>query len=304
MRILLFGGTGFIGQHAAKRWEEEGHEVIVLSRRHTNAPHGKVVLYEIDEMEQLFNSIKDEYAIINLAGESLNSGRWTVERKKRILDSRTILTGAIAQALDKAENKPKVWINASAIGYYGYSETGIFDEKSESGKGFLAETCLKWELATAPAIRHTRVVRLRLGIVLGDDGGALQKMIMPYQFYVGGKVGNGYQWVSWIHIDDVVGIISLCLIDETIKGPVNATNPTPVTMDDFGKAIGFAYRKPHWLPLPGFILKLIFGEMSDLLLQGQRVIPERMKQAGYNFRFRNLVIALKQIKYAQNSLKK
>ena len=303
MQILLFGGTGFVGQHAAKRWTEEGHEVLIPSRRRTSAPFGKVILYEIDELNELFTSIKGEYAIVNLAGESINSGRWSKKRKQTILDSRTVLTGAIAQVLESLSNKPIVWINASAIGYYGYSDEKIFDETSVRGDGYLAEVCELWERATAPAIRHTRVVRVRIGLVLGGGGGALPRMTLPYKLYVGGKVGKGSQWVSWVHIDDLVGIMTKCLTDPAIQGPVNATSPAPLTMNDFGKAIAEVYRRPHWLPVPGFALKLLFGEMSEIILQGQRVLPNRMKQLGYEFKFKNAFIALKQIRYVERNTK-
>lgn len=303
MQILLFGGTGFVGQHAAKRWLEEGHDVLIASRRKTSAPFGKVMIYEVDELEELFNKIQGDYAIVNLAGESINSGRWSAKRKREIQDSRTILTGAIAQVIPSLAVKPKVWVNASAIGYYGYSDEKIFDETSVRGSGFLAEVCELWERATAPAMKQTRVVRVRIGLVLGSGGGALPKMVLPYKIYVGGKVGSGDQWISWVHIDDLVGIMSKCLSDESIVGPVNATSPSPLTMNDFGKAIASVYRRPHWLPVPSFALKWLLGEMSEIILKGQRVLPERMKQVGYEFKFRNAYIALKQIRYTERNTK-
>lgn len=292
MKVLIFGGSGFVGQQLAKRLLRSDYHVLIPSRNQQQLPYGEVLPYSIEQIGAVLAACKENYAIINLAGESINSGRWTPQRKQLILESRIRLTNAITEAIAKTPQKPNVLINASAVGFYGYSETQTFDEASGAGDGFLAEVTKEWEKAAFQATPFTRVVTARFGVVLGREGGALPRMVLPYRFLAGGRVGSGQQWVSWIHIDDVVGLLAHCLQDETVSGAVNVTAPHPVTMDHFGRIIGSVLNRPHWIPAPSFALQLLLGEMSEIVLQGQKVIPQVARDHGYSFEFPTVEKAL------------
>lgn len=295
MQVLIFGGSGFVGQHLARRLHEAGYEVLVPSRSSRPLEYGQVFPYETDQVGKLFATLKDRYAIINLAGESINSGRWTKKRKESILQSRINLTRALSQSIASIDRKPSVFINASAIGYYGYSQDRVFTETDESGDGFLAEVTRQWEKAASQASPYTRVVTARLGVVLGRNGGALPRMVLPYYFFIGGRVGDGRQWLSWVHIDDVTGILEHCLRDENVNGPVNVTASHPVTMDQFGRTVALVLHRPHWLPVPSAALQLMLGEMSEIVLQGQHVLPQVMTSHGYRFTYSSVEAALRQL---------
>lgn len=293
--IIIFGGSGFVGQHLAKYLEDRGYQVWIASRKEQEVSYGQNLVYAPEQVLSLFENRQHEYAVINLAGQSINSGRWTAKRKRQILHSRVNLTQHIVEAINKVNRKPQSLINASAIGFYGYSDEESFTEDNKEGEGFLAEVTQQWEAAANQAISDTRVVLARLGVVLGKDGGALPRMKMPYSLYIGGKVGTGNQWLSWVHIEDVCGILHYCLEQNTISGPVNVTSPTPERMNAFGQAIGHVMNKPHWIPVPSFMLKIMLGEMSEIILQGHRVLPEKILNKGYLFKYPTLPLAMKDL---------
>lgn len=235
---------------------------------------------------------RQSYAIVNLAGESINSGRWTAARKQQILNSRLRTTAAIVDAIHAVTNKPWVLINASAVGYYPYSDGPAYTEDADCGRGFLSQVTQQWEMAALQASDVTRVVTARLGMVIGREGGALPRMVLPYRLFGGGRMGSGEQWVSWVHAEDVADILRFCLETEQVTGPVNVVSPTPVRMNEFGRTIAKATNRPHWLPVPAFALKAGLGEMSEIVLQGQRVTPAKLTQLGYTFRYAELEPAL------------
>jgi uncharacterized protein len=295
MKVILFGGTGFIGRHVSRHLHESGYEVWIASRKDQHVDYGRCFSYRPSEIADVLAGIKSPYAIVNLAGESIQSGRWTDARKKKILHSRVDLTQAIVSATMKVSMKPRVFVNASAVGFYGSSRTATFTEEAEAGKGFLATVTREWENAAKRASDVTRVVLARLGVVLGRDGGAFPRMIAPYHFFLGGRVGDGSQWISWIHIDDVVCVLERCITDERIAGPVNLTAPQPVRMDEFGRTIAKIMRRPHWLPVPESFLRLLLGEMSEIVLEGQKVLPEKLRTLGYSFQHDSLEKAVRHL---------
>lgn len=308
MRIVIAGGTGFIGSPLAEVYAEEGHDVRVLSRgladgeaRHepgTGMPGITRVGWKADGSSGAWASVVDGAdAVINLAGESLASVRWTPQRKAVLRDSRILSTRSIVAAITTVATPPKVLINSSAIGYYGNSGAEPKTEDSKPGVGFLASLAEDWETEAKKAERAgTRVVLLRTGIVLEKSGGALPEMMRPFRFFVGGPLGSGRQYMSWIHRLDVIEMIRWIVETPGVSGPVNATAPHPVTNREFARTLGHALRRPSLLPAPGFALKAIVGEMAGpLLLEGQRVIPVRAQQHGYHFRYPEIDIAMRGI---------
>lgn len=287
MKIVIAGGTGFVGTALTKRLLEQGHEVIILTRKESQTGGNPTYLQWLSEGST--PTIQDIDVMINLAGESLSSGRWTHERKERILSSRIEATEAALALMKK--NPPKTFINASAIGYYGTSLTETFtEENKKAGTDFLATTVKRWEEISLQA--NTRTVLCRFGIILDKSEGALPRMALSYKFFAGGTVGSGKQWMSWIHIQDVVKAILFIIEHEEIAGPVNFTAPNPVSMKELGQAIGKAMKRPHWMPAPTFALRIALGEMSLLVLEGQRVLPEKLQQAGFQFLFEKVDEAL------------
>lgn len=287
MRIAIAGGTGFVGKKLTDNLLEQDHEVIILTRAAVKTSHHSSLHY-VEWLGANSNpeiELQDVDAIINLAGESLNSGRWTETRKSRIIDSRLTATKEILRIISTMPKKPNVLLNASAIGIYGTSENETFtDESARLGNDFLANTVSAWEQeAFGAAELGVRTCSLRLGVVLGDDGGALTRMVLPYKFFIGGTIGSGKQWLSWIHIDDVIKGVDFLLHHETLSGPINFTAPNPMQMKEFGKTIGKVLYRPHWLPVPGFALQLLLGEMSILVLKGQKVHPKKLIEHGFTF---------------------
>jgi uncharacterized protein (TIGR01777 family) len=287
MKVAIAGGSGFIGTHLIRDWQKKKYEITVISRNSEYArgkfPFARCVTW--GEISKYPEMLEGQDALMNMAGESINSGRWTAERKQRILSSRIETTRQVATAVEKLTNKPRVVINGSAIGIYGPSDTAYFDEESQTeASDFLAQVSRQWE-AEADRILTPRLIKIRTGVVLGTDGGAFPKMALPYRLFAGGKVGSGKQWLSWIHIDDYVRLIQFCIENETLHGPINATAPHPVTNDEFGRSLARQMHRPHWLPVPGVAMKLILGEMADLLLTGQHVTPKRVLAAGFTFQY-------------------
>ncbi len=293
MEVLIFGGSGFIGQHLAEGLEQTGHRCWIATRGPREVRHGTCIRYDTPHLDNLLKRFTgSDYAVVNLLGESLAKRRWTPDQKNRILNSRVEFTQALAASIRQIPERPLVLLNASAIGYYGNSETAVFTESSPPGEGFLAQVAQSWEGAAAVAMSATRVVFLRLGVVLGMDGGALPTMITPYRWFAGGNLGTGRQWVSWIHIQDVVNLALLSLCNSSLQGPMNAVSPHPVLMAEFGRTLARAMNQPHWLPIPAVVVRLLLGEMSSMILEGQHVLPEQAENSGYSFAYAHLSEAL------------
>ncbi|WP_080848311.1 TIGR01777 family oxidoreductase [Cytobacillus gottheilii] len=299
MKIALAGGTGFVGSYLTEALKKNGHKILILTRNSQNkTPKDQVTYVQwLNDGDTPENHLEGIDAFINLAGESVNSGRWTEERKRRIIESRTQSADEVNRILHNLMEPPKVVIQASAIGYYGTSDSKFFTEEvSASGSDFLAETVYKWEQSAREGkLPDSRLVFTRFGIILSKAGGALPKMALPYQLFAGGKLGKGVQWMSWIHIEDVVKAFLFCLENKNIEGPVNFTAPNPVQMSEFGKTLGAVLHKPHWLPLPAFAMKMMLGEMSMLMLEGQHVTPKKLLSSGYSFSYPHLKNALEDI---------
>ncbi len=296
MRIVVAGGSGFVGEPLVRRLIARGDDVVVLSRDPSKVRAGRGVRWDGQSAGPWTEEIHAAGAVINLAGENIAEGRWTEERKRRLVASRLDATNAIVTALKSAPPGKRTLINASAIGYYGSDRDEELDETSSKGRGFLADLVEKWESAANAAQPAARVVLLRFGVVLAADGGALPKMLMPFRFGAGGPVGNGTQWMSWVDRDDLLGAIQWALDHENVRGVYNVTAPAPVRNRDFAKIAGRVLHRPSILPVPAFALRLVFGEMADdILLGGQRVMPRRMQSEGFRFAHADLESDLRKI---------
>jgi hypothetical protein len=229
-------------------------------------------------------------AVVNLSGADMAGGRWTAARKRLLRDSRLQSTSSLVTAVRAARTKPRVFVQGSAVGVYGASLDDLtLDEASPPGTDFLASMAADWEATARPVGDTCRLVFIRTGIVLSRKGGALKKMLLPFQLFAGGPVASGRQYLSWIHLDDWVGLVTWALEDEAVRGPVNASAPNPVTSAEFARALGRALHRPAWAPVPGFVLTLVFGEMAhDMLMLGQRVLPRRAMELGYRFRYERI----------------
>lgn len=298
LKIAIVGGTGLVGKALTKKLLKAGHELVILTRETKQKEQIKNVTYVkwLSESSQPEKMLSGVNAVINLAGESINN-RWTTKMKQKIKQSRIHATEEIMRIIEQLEQKPDVYIQASAIGYYGTSETATFTESSEQiGTDFLAQVVSAWEQAGKRIAEFgIRTVYLRFGLILERDDGALPRIVLPYKLFAGGTLGSGNQWVSWIHIEDVCQLIAWILTNEQIDGVVNVTAPEPIRMNELGKAISNVLHRPHWFPVPAFLLKAVLGEMSLLILQGQRVLPEKLLQHGYQFRYKTIQPALHNI---------
>jgi uncharacterized protein (TIGR01777 family) len=295
MKIIVFGGSGFIGKHLTSYLIGRGIEVVLVSRSMRISQDSLVRYVTWSELQDHTDSLEGADAFINLSGETINQ-YWTPKAKTRILESRINSTKNVAHFVQKLINKPKIVINSSAVGIYGMSEKDVYDEScNSSNNDFLARIVYEWERAADTIEPYTRLVKLRLGVVLGTDGGALPKMLLPYKLFVGGRIGSGKQWLSWINIEDLVQLIEFCIINEKVKGPMNATAPTPVTNDEFGRAIASIMEKPHFFPVPPLILRVMLGEMSQLVLNGQKVLPQKAIESGFAFTYPTIDLALKDL---------
>jgi uncharacterized protein (TIGR01777 family) len=292
MRILVTGSNGLIGRGLLAFLSQNGHVVVTLSRSKTRAA-GRHILWDPDSGTIDKNDLEDFEAVVHLAGESI-VGRWTPGKKARILESRAKGTRLLCETLTQLRGRPRVLVSASAIGYYGDRGDQMLDEQSSAGSLFLSEVAKAWEGATEPAARSgIRVVNMRIGFVLSRNGGGLGAMLLPFKLGIGGRVGSGRQYLSWIAIDDLVGAISHSILADSLRGPVNAVAPNPVTNREFTKTLGSLLRRPTVFPLPAFAARLMMGEMADeLLLASARVTPSRLLASGYKFQFPELKEAL------------
>jgi uncharacterized protein (TIGR01777 family) len=304
MKIAISGATGFVGSRLVERLHTEGHRILVLTRNPTFAqkvfpspafPNLEIIAYTPTVSGTWQDAIAGCNGVVNLAGEPIAEGRWTPERKQEILNTRKLGTQKIVEAIAKANPRPSILVNTSAIGYYGTSETASFNEDSASGNDFLSQVCREWEQeATKVKDTSVRLVILRFGIVLGN-GGALGKMITPFKLFAGGPIGSGQQWFSWIHLDDIVGLIIQSLTKSTMEGVYNATAPQPVRMNDLSTTMGNVMNRPSWLPVPGFAIEAILGDGAKVVLEGQKVLPKRTLESGFEYQYPNLQSALTHI---------
>ncbi len=304
MKIAITGATGFVGSRLVEKAEAEGHQVIALLRNPAKLrqvfpeerfPNVIGVAYTPKEPGPWQAAIAGCGGVVNLAGEPLFGARWTPERKQEILASRQRGTREIVSAIAKADPQPAVLVNASAVGYYGTSETTTFDEASPAGTDFLAQVCQAWEAeAQKVKVTGTRLVILRFGIILAM-GGAIAQMITPFKLFAGGPIGTGRQWFSWVHREDVVNLIFYALTHPEVEGVLNATAPNPVQMAQFCQSLADVLDRPSWLPVPGFALELLLGDAAKVVLEGQKVLPKQSQACGFVYQYPTLNPALEQI---------
>jgi uncharacterized protein len=284
MKIIVAGGTGFIGEPLVRHLVARGDEVVVLSRNPSKVSAGRGVQWDGKSSGAWSREVGDADAIVNLAGESIADGRWTAARKAQLLNSRIDATKALIEALSDAPERSRAMVNASAIGFYGDRGEQVLDETSTRGQGFLADLVVHWETAARRAEGLARLSILRFGIVLAAEGGALGKMILPFKLGAGGPIGNGQQWMSWIDREDVLRLIAWALDTQSARGVYNATAPEPVRNREFARELGRALHRPAIIPTPPFALRLALGEMADeLLIAGQRVLPSHAEAEGFRF---------------------
>jgi uncharacterized protein (TIGR01777 family) len=290
LKILISGSTGFIGTKLVSCLQSSGHEVTRLVRHSGDAG----LLWNPYKNEVDISRLEGYDAFVHLSGESIN-GRWTKSKKKKIMDSRVVSTRFLAECISKLKNPPKSFISASAIGYYGNRGDEELTESSSGGTGFLAEVCKAWEEGTKPIEeKGIRVVNIRTGLVLSPEGGALKQLLFPFKMGVGGVIGSGKQWWSWITLNDLLSIYQYSIENNEVKGVVNAAAPNSVTNKIFVKTLGKVLNRPTIFPLPSFIVKLVFGEMGvELLLSGQHVIPAKLSESGFKFEQTELESALR-----------
>lgn len=290
MKVIVTGATGFIGRALTRALLDRGDEVVVLSRnaekaRQALGPQVTSLVWDAKTPGEWMRAFNGAGAVVNLAGESVAAGRWTAARKERIYASRIDATRAVVEAIQEANPRPAVLVNASAVGYYGARGNEDLTESSAPGTDFLAQVVEGWEAAAAAAQDlGVRVVMIRTGIVLGPGGGALPQLALPFRLFVGGTMGEKGQWVPWIDLEDEVGLILFAIDNPEIHGPINAAAPTPVTMDVLSRQIGAALHRPSWLPFIGKGLTLALGEAGESVTASQRVLPEKALDAGYHFR--------------------
>ncbi|HZI79251.1 MAG TPA: TIGR01777 family oxidoreductase [Vicinamibacterales bacterium] len=295
MKVVVTGGTGFLGARLVNVLRDDGHEVAVLTRRAPRAT-GEVQWSPGPTAGRWATAFEGAGAVVNLAGEPIAEGRWTAARKQSILSSRLEGTRGVVAALRAAGPPGAVLLSGSAVGYYGTHRDEPLDESSLPGSDFLATVCREWEAEALEASAHARVVLLRTGFVVARDGGALPRLALPFHFFAGGPLGSGRQVMSWIHRDDWVAMVRWALASTGVRGPLNLTAPAPVTNREMAAAVGRALHRPSFMPAPGFALRLALGEMADaLILNGQRVLPKLAVAGGFRFRYSTLDEALAEI---------
>lgn len=296
MRILITGSSGLIGSALIPYLLANDNTITRLVRSKIGRVEEEAIYWNPDKGEIDADRLEGYDALLHLAGETI-LGRWTKGKKERIEKSRVVGGKLISESLSNLRRRPKVLIAASAIGYYGERGAEVLTEESSPGKGFMAEVCVKWENSFSVAKEaQIRVVNLRIGIVLSTNGGALSKMLTPFKMGVGGRVGNGDQFWSWISIDDVLGVVNHCLLTETLSGPINLVAPNPVTNREFTEVLGGVLSRPTVLPLPSFLARGLFGEMADeAMLSSVRAYPSKLLNSGYKFRYPELTGALRHL---------
>ena len=325
-RVIVTGATGLIGKAVCKQLNAKGYSVVVFSRDPRKARRAvpgaaEYVAWQPAESGPWAGAIDGAYGVIHLAGASLFGKRWTAQYKREIIASREIGTRGLVNAMTQAPTKLQVFISSSAVGYYGPSGDQKLDESAPPGSDFLAQVCQVWEreakkaeeLGIRTVIVRTGVVigasegRLpfpidlrgaslaRPGIILKTEEGAFPLLMMPFRLFAGGPILPGTQWFTWVHLDDLVGMIMLALENEHVRGPINGTAPEPQTNRDFAKTLGLVMGRPAWLPVPGFAMKLLLGEMADMITTGQRVIPKKAQDLGYQFKYPTSAQAIRQI---------
>ena len=303
MRTVITGGTGLIGRELVRRLASDGHQVVILSRNPQNyrkmfGENVQLIQWDGRSMGDWVRHIEAADAVVNLAGESISGvnflpDRWSVDKKKRIRESRISTGRALVEAIEKVEIKPRVLIQASAVGYYGSTGDALITESSPPGDDFLASVTKEWEASTAPveALGVRRVV-VRIGLVLSTEDGALPRLLLPSRLFAGGWFGSGDQWWPWIHIVDVVSAIQVLIENSAAHGVVNVTAPNPVTNKEFSKALGRVMNRPSLVPVPAFALRTALGEVASTVLGGQRAIPQRLQEMDFVFQYTDIDVAL------------
>ncbi|XP_022952964.1 epimerase family protein SDR39U1 homolog, chloroplastic-like isoform X2 [Cucurbita moschata] len=300
LTVSITGATGFIGRRLVQRLHTDNHNIRVLTRSKSKAelifPAREFPGIVIAEEPGWKDCIQGSDGVVNLAGLPIST-RWSPEIKKEIKQSRIRVTSKVVSLINDAPDvaRPTVLVSATAVGYYGTSETAIFDERSPSGNDYLAEVCREWEATALGANKNVRVALIRIGVVLGKEGGALAKMIPLFNLFAGGPLGSGRQWFSWIHLDDIVNLIYEALTNPSYNGVINGTAPNPVKLAELCERLGAAMGRPSWLPVPDFALKAVLGEGASVVLEGQRVVPTRAKELGFTFKYPTVKEALKAI---------
>lgn len=299
MRILMTGATGLIGQKLSRELRAEGHETVILTRRpeRVNKEPGVIVHGWNPAGEtppaEAWEGVE---AVVHLAGEPVAAGRWTEEQKIRIRDSRVTGTRYLVDGMKRLTVPPRVFVSASAVGYYGDRGNEPLIENSDPGTGFLSRICLEWEReAEKAASSQTRVCLIRIGVVLSREGGAIEKMLLPFKLGLGGQLGDGKQWFPWIHLDDIVGLIRHAIFNQQVSGPLNGAAPGIVTNAEFTRQFAASLNRPVFLPVPAFALRLLLGEMAMVVLSSQKVVPRAALETGYNFKYPELEDALRSL---------
>ena len=299
MKIVLTGATGMIGSLLTERLSKSHHSLVLLSRKppsEISVANKQWLVWQPGASGEWERAIDGADAVINLAGEPIAGKRWTPKQKEILRSSRIDGTKALVDAIAKAQVKPKLMISASAVGYYGPHGDEALNEDSKPGDDFLARLCVDWEAQAQQAESlGVRVCLLRTGIVLAKGEGALKKMVPPFKMFIGGPLGSGRQWMPWIHIEDEVGLIQFLIENERARGAFNGTAPNPVTMAEFSKTLGGVLNRPSWARVPPSVLALMVGEMAEMLLNGQRAIPEAAMKLGFKFKYPNLKLALESL---------
>lgn len=296
MNIVVTGSSGLIGSALVKSFKEQGNEVLRLVRGEAQAGEG-AILWDPAAARLDAEVLEGADALIHLSGANIAEGRWTARRRKALWDSRVKSAALLAETLPRLRRPPRAWLCASAIGYYGDCGEDLVSEESPPGGGFLSELCQAWEDATRlPHDCPVRVVNLRFGVVLSATGGALPRMLLPFRLGLGGRIGHGKQYMSWVTIEDAVGAVGHALAHESLRGPINVASPRPVTNSEFTKTAGRVLNRPTLLPAPPFALRMMFGEMADaLLLASTRAVPKRLETAGFTFLHPELEPALRHL---------
>jgi uncharacterized protein (TIGR01777 family) len=300
MKIVIAGATGFIGSILSDRLWNELHSLVLLSRKppaEVGVTQKQWFAWEPPAGGEWERAIDGADGIINLAGEPIAEKRWTAEQKRKLRDSRIDVTRALVNAIGKAKVKPKFLLSGSAVGYYGARGDETVTEGSTPGDDFLSRLCVDWEAEALKAEAYdVRVARIRTGIVLDKGRGALKKIVPPFKMFLGGPLGSGKQWMPWIHIEDEIGLILFLMQNENARGAFNATAPNPVTMEEFAKTLGDRLKRPSWVSVPGSMLALTLGEMADMLLTGQRAVPEAAAKLGFQFQYPTIRAALEALR--------